>query len=245
MSLIEIANKVSKIPGLKKILKPFYYRYKKILDDRRINIFKENGMRVLNDFDQVMTKASYPYFLVFGSMLGAVREHGLIKHDLDLDVAMWYDDSDDNLLPVLERAGFRLDHSFEVDEGRGGREWTLKKDGVCIDIFFVYAPIRKYPYCCDFPHNYEETGCVSWDQLVKKYGGVPPRRIELPFNKNIIRTQFETLQLPILQNSHEILKMRYGKNYMTPIPHWTGRDIETVEHFVVWHDKLAKYTKFL
>ena len=221
MNIIELANKVAKVPGLKKILKPFYYRYKKILENKRMKKFRENGVKVVDDFDRALTNAGYPYFLVFGSMLGAVREHGFIKHDLDFDVAMWYDDVDDNFIPILEKAGFRLAHSFEVDAGRSGREWTFKKDGVGIDIFFVYASIRKHPYCCEFPHNYEETGCVSWNQLVKKYGGVPTRRIELPFNKGIIRTPFESLHLPILQNSHEILKIYYGKDYMTPIAHWT------------------------
>lgn len=45
-------------------------------------------MDVIQEFDEVMTSNSYRYFLIFGSMLGAVREHGLIKHDMDLDTAM-------------------------------------------------------------------------------------------------------------------------------------------------------------
>lgn len=57
-------------------------------------------MNVTQEFDAVMTSNSYRYFLILGSMLGgAVREHGLIKHDMDLDTAMWYEDYNDKFLP--------------------------------------------------------------------------------------------------------------------------------------------------
>ena len=105
MDIIEIANKASKIPGVKWLLKPFYYRYKRYLNDKVVNNFKENGLDIIKEYDEIMTKSGYNYFLIFGSLLGAVREKGLIKHDLDLDTAMWIDDADDNLKPTLEKAG--------------------------------------------------------------------------------------------------------------------------------------------
>lgn len=245
MNIVEIANKASKIPGVKWLLKPFYYRYKKYKEDRVIANFKRNGMSTFAEFDHILTQNGYPYFLIFGSMLGAVREHGLIKHDLDMDTAMWFEDCDDKLLNLLTDAGFKLTHSFEVDNGKSAREWTFEKNGISIDIFFVYPAIDKYPYCCDFPFSTETTGCVSWNQLMKKLGGIPPRRVEHPFTKDIVRVKFENMVLPILANSDEILKRHYGKDYMTPIAHWT-RDVTTEPptHLVMWSGKLAEYKEF-
>ena len=244
MDIIEIANKASKIPGVKWLLKPFYYRYKRYLNDKVVNNFKENGLDIIKEYDEIMTKSGYNYFLIFGSLLGAVREKGLIKHDLDLDTAMWIDDADDNLKPTLEKAGFKLTHSFEVDDGKKGREWTFEKKGISIDIFFFYPPVRENPYCCDFPDG-DGDDCVTWSQLVRKYGGVKPRRVELPITHDFIRVPFETLQLPIPINSHEILKLHYGVNYMTPIAKWT-RDVkkEPPTHLVMWDGMLAVYKEF-
>lgn len=245
MTIIELANKASKIPGVKFLLKPFYYRYKTYLKNRQVEVFKKNGMKVIEEFDKMMTDSGYAYFLIFGSMLGAIREHGLIKHDLDLDTAMWYEDADENLLFTLEKAGFKLVHSFEIDGGKSGREWTFLKDGVSVDIFFVYRAIRDNPYCCDFPIDYETTGCVSWNQMMKKCGGVIPRRVELPFSKVFKRVPYENLFLPIPENADEILRIHYGANYMIPIKNWSRDEkTEPATHLVMWKDKLAIYSEF-
>ena len=129
MKLVEFANKASKIPFVKTLLKPFYYKYKEYLRTKEIKVFNKNGLRVISEFDSVMTQNGYPYFLLFGSLLGAIREHGLIQHDFDLDTGMWFEDSDENLLPKLEAAGFQLSSSFEIEQSRLGRQWTLSKDG--------------------------------------------------------------------------------------------------------------------
>ena len=56
-------------------------------------------MNVTQEFDAVMTSNSYRYFFDFWFYVGgAVREHGLIKHDMDLDTAMWYEDYNDKFL---------------------------------------------------------------------------------------------------------------------------------------------------
>lgn len=245
MNITEIAYSAAKVPGVKWLLKPLYYRFKEYRQRKVIENFKSYGMSVIKEFDEIMTANNFHYFLIFGSMLGAVREHGLIKHDLDLDTAMWYEDYNDNLLPTLEKAGFKLEHSFVVDGGKNGMEWTLVKNGVSVDIFFVYPAINENPYCCDFPFSTEETDCVSWNQLMRKYGGVQPRRVELPFTKEYVRVPFEKFMLPIPINADEILAVHYGKDYMISIKNWVRDEKkEPAKHLVMWKDKLAIFTEF-
>ena len=54
----------------------------------------------------------YKYSLAFGTMLGAVREHGFIGHDLDIDVFVRIEDFNKNLIDCLKKAGFILKHTF-------------------------------------------------------------------------------------------------------------------------------------
>lgn len=49
-------------------------------------------LRLLEYFDSVCTNMGLKYYLVFGTLLGAVRHKGFIPWDADIDVAMFRDD---------------------------------------------------------------------------------------------------------------------------------------------------------
>lgn len=218
LKMLEVANKVAKVSLAKKLLIPIYYPIKSLFSKHKNRIFKKNALRVLAEFDHCLKQNGFVYSLAFGTLLGAVREKGFIKHDLDIDVAMWDRDYSPMLIRILSAAGFSLDHSFEAENGNYGREQTYVKDGVYIDIFFFYEDEGEYPYCCDFlSYNM----CPTYRESMKKYGRVLARRIELPMMKEVVLTPFETIQLYIPQNAHQILKFRYGEDYMIPNPQWT------------------------
>lgn len=235
--ILEIANKVAKIKGVKSLLKPIYYPYKRYLEARRNSSFLKNGKNVLQQFDKAMNEGGYFYTLAFGTMLGAVREHGFIKHDLDIDVYMWSEDWSTKLQTHLKKYGFELLHCFLVDEGALGREETYIKDNVTIDIFYLYPPIDKYPYCCDFLMY---PGTATFRQSISEHGGLIPRRIELPISKNRTNIQFEGMSLFIPKNYDEILSFRYGPDYMIPNPNWSFKSDNN--HVTVWSDKIGVFS---
>ena len=125
--LIEFAHKVSLIPGMKRLLKPFYYSYKKKLANKRKKLILHNAYSVMSDFDKALSSLGINYSIAFGTLLGAVREKGFIKHDLDLDTVVWYDDYSKDIQKILETYGFKLSHVFQLDGGKKGLEETFEK----------------------------------------------------------------------------------------------------------------------
>ena len=233
--LRKIAIRVGKLSFLKRLLRPFYNRYHKQLERNRNQMFRKNGLRVIKNFDECLTNNGYKYSLVFGSMLGAIREHGFIKHDLDMDVVMWSEDYSESLLECLNKYGFRRIKTFTVNNGSLGREETYEKDGVGIDIFYIYPAIdTNFPYCCTFL-IYKDA--VSYEDSMKKYGRILARRIQLPWIKELKRVKFENLLLPVLVNSEDLLERVYGKNYMIPDPKWKPQ--RNNDYASVWEDKMA------
>ena len=236
-----------KVKWIKPILRPFARFYYSFIDrnnikrrDKLKKSFQENGLNVLELFDKTMTSNGYKYSLAFGSMLGAVREHGFIEHDLDIDVFMWIEDFNEEVIKCLTEVGFHLKHTLIVENGNFAREDTIEKNGVQIDIFYIYPALegRKYTYCCDF---FPRGNCRSWEQSISKYGGLLPRRLEMPTSKDLKRVPFESLSLPILGNSHEFLSFRYGKDYMTPNPKWSNGENP---YIVKWSEKIALFIKY-
>lgn len=226
---------------LRKLFAPLYhiFHHEKSLDieNEQRQHLNESGLKVLDFFDQMMTRNGYKYSLAFGTMLGAVREKGFIKHDADIDVFMWIEDYNTQFRKCLLQNGFVFSHTFSVDNDKYGKEDTIELDGVQIDVFYIYPPIagRPFPYCCDFIVHPD---CLSREHSVRKHGGLLPRRIEVPISKEVVRVPFETLSLPILSNAHEFLSFRYGSDYMTPNPNWVN---SSNEYIIPWVEKVAEY----
>ena len=236
--LFEIGGKITKNKIVRSILWPFYHPYLVYLEKKRNKLFLKYGLELLSHFDKILTEEGYEYTLIFGTLLGAVREKGFLKHDLDIDVAMWHDSYSIDLKNLLEKNGFKLDHEFLVNGGKDGLEQTYEYKGVTIDIFFFYPPINEYPYCCDFGPL---PGSTTWDGSMKKFGYVLPRRLELPLKKSFIRVPFESLNLLIPANYDEILSFRYGKDYMIPNTKWSMYSENP--HVIKWIDNLGTYIK--
>lgn len=238
--LVKFANSVAKVPFAKALLKPFYYRYKRYLSIKRNKAYKEYALETIADFDRCMRDNSFTYTLMFGSMLGAVREKGFIAHDLDIDVAMWKEDYSEKVQSSLEKAGFKLLHRMVMDNGETAREETYVKNDVSIDLYCIYPPIDEYPYVCSKWAPVE--GCVTREESMKKYGYITGKRLEMPIKKDVLYVPFESIKLPIVKNSHEVLTFYYGNDYMNPNPSWS----ESVDYPYrkPWPEKRAVQTNY-
>lgn len=210
-----IIHKIGNVPGLKIVKHYLLYIVNPIEEKIKRKRFLENGLTILNEFDNVLSSNNICYSLVFGTLLGAVREKGFIKHDLDIDVAVWYDYDYKLIDRLLMESGFQLIRHALTDDGRFGRELTYSKNGVQIDIFFFYPydDINAYTTVyVPFP------GCDTMEDSIKKKGGMMPIQLILPFSHEYERIPFESLRLPVIKNRIEFLEARYGKNWTVPDP---------------------------
>ena len=226
--------------GIKQFFKPFYDRFYKQKALTRLNKkFRANALQVLETFDNCMKEAGVNYTLAFGTLLGAVREKGFIKHDLDIDVMMWSDEYSETMKNILKNAGFKLIRLSLIEDGNRGREESYTLDGLNVDIFYIYPPVVELPYVSQFV-SYPPY--PTYELSMKKLGKVLPLRVELPLARERKYVSFETIQLPIPVNYDEILKYYYGDNYMIPDPNWSMGQFD--RHIVEWREVHATYQTF-
>ena len=104
----------------------------------------------------VLNNTDIPFMLIYGTLLGAVRDGGFIKHDSDTDLLI---DEDDELklldaIPVLEKRGLLLVRYEKLTFfGLGDIVYSFMRNNMWIDIFIlqhagehcIIAGI-KYPY---------------------------------------------------------------------------------------------------
>lgn len=228
-TLSSIADTVWRIPVLKNVFSVFFKMYAKMVEKENNKLFQKNGIKVLKDFDTLMMNNNIQYSVFAGTLLGAIREGGFLSHDLDIDVVVFCDMFPSNARQLLEENGFKFLHMFLVEDGKIGREETYIKDGVSIDIFFIYSDDDFATYQCDF---YPENGAFSHRNSMNRFGYVRVRRLEFPVSRKVIRHPFSSIEVNVLANAKEWLTYRYGKDYMIPQPDF--RDKGDNPHICNW-----------
>lgn len=133
-----------------------------------------------------------PFHLHSGTALGAHREKTFIRHDEDVDLAVFAKDYSHKIIPAMKRHGFELERTFgKIDHGK---EYTfVYKNGVFLDIFFIYEgkyknnPINwyatylneicdnmKYKKCRWFSRPYRP---IRMEFLGREYKVIPKKTI--------------------------------------------------------------------
>lgn len=176
------------------------------------------GLGTITAFRDAMKEAGIPWTPVYGTLLGAIREKGFIKHDEDIDVGVWNDNLPgglDNLHRAMLKAGFKFRHSFLVDEGTFAREETWTWKGLHLDIFFFDTVdgnlCRGYLF-------YPFKGCRNVKQSIKEHGGLRVVSFDVPLSHECEEVPFESTTLPITKSAEEFVVTRYGTSWRTPDP---------------------------
>lgn len=117
---------------------------------------KDISLEILTELDKVCKRYHIPYFLAYGTLIGAVRHKGFIPWDDDIDVWVKLDDYD-RLIKLLQKeteyeilnTGFDVNFPLmftKVSDSKTSVERIEKKRGdfrrgIAVDIF----PLADYP----------------------------------------------------------------------------------------------------
>jgi len=191
-----------------------YKLYTKYINKKKRVQLKKNGTKILENLNLAFTELNIPYWLAFGTLLGAVREKRIISHDLDLDIAAWKSSHSDKIAKALSKYGFTLARTIVLGENIGLEE-TYSYKSVNIDIFYF----EKIPNNLIRCHSFYIDNSLGYTETINKYGGLFPLEITLPFNK-LIKHTFLGVHVYIPDMYTEQLVCHYGEDYMIPNSSW-------------------------
>lgn len=99
-------------------------------DEEELKKLKKAEVNILYDFIQVCEKHNINYFLAWGTAIGAVRHHGFIPWDDDIDVGMLREDYDKFVAVVEQEMGANYKLTTPVTEkGYAGTVAKLQRKG--------------------------------------------------------------------------------------------------------------------
>jgi hypothetical protein len=201
--------------SLKKI--PFIYtighKIRLNKEERKANelrtAFKKHGIDTMRDVQHVLEQTNWPFFFTCGSLLGIIRENGLIEHDLDLDVAIMENEDFtwDKLKELMEAAGFQLSRGFFIDDIL--YEVTYTREGLGVDIYIEEIVDEHTMTAPFFYRRTSEQYAERWEHSVAYMDDV--------LVENIITKRVYDFDVNIPENYEDILYGNYGESWQTPI----------------------------
>lgn len=149
--------------------------------------------RNLFDLIDIVERRGARVFLIFGTLLGAVRERGFIAHDEDMDAGVMEAERAAFLaaVPDLQAAGFSL---VRV---RDDRTFEFVREGVSLDIFLV-RPTRR------------PLAGRRWDLDGRT-------TVDYAHLERLERLEFLGRELWVPSGLEALMRRLYGKTWRTPI----------------------------
>lgn len=145
--------------------------------------------QALTHLKTILDRANVPFFLISGTLLGCIRDNGILPHDKDLDVGVWEDSIDrDTLNRICELSG-----CFEVASNKDKLIKLKHINGTFIDIFIHYYKDGKV---------YHKTSKLFWWNK--------------PFDLKTYTFLNQEFLIP--NNYKEYLDENYGSTWTVPEP---------------------------
>ena len=175
---------------------------------RRRALFEEGAESLLRNFVECMNENNIPYWLEFGTLLGAYRDGDFIPNDIDLDVGAYLKDAN-RIYHSLLKSGFKLVREFHV-VGENGLEQTYEYNGVTIDVMYFYE--REGLFWCNGAVFPQKRNKAIYTQVTAHWF--------IPFT--IVQFDFMGISVFIPENIEEHLKEIYGVDFMIYNPNFKG-----------------------
>ena len=221
MSCKKIAKMIAQKLGIKEYISAFFLK-------KQTQHFNKGNKVLLFKLDEVLNQNGLQYWLNYGTLLGAYRDHDFIKHDYDLGIGMWWIDRND-VKDLLVNNGFNLVVEFRVGkwEHPDNVEYRFEYAGAFVDIDFytIDDDNMAYTFNPDFieKHDYSKKG-VLHPFIIEK--------INNPI-RGLRQIDFIGGKFWIPTNAEEYLIYNYGKGWDTPLSVAQGFNYHNVATNVV------------
>lgn len=174
---------------------------------RSRSLLQSKGMEICRKINETLSSRGLKYFADHGTLLGLIRENGMIKHDTDMDFSIPPDQDIEPVVEALTQAGFSLVHGFAVNGAI--HEITVGYEGLTMD-FFKCHPIG------DCLGHY--VFVTKYDSKIGKYLGTMAHERKRPPLKGLEAQLFgpnRDVSVTIPVNAVEYLTASYG-NWQVP-----------------------------
>jgi len=158
----------------------------------------------------VLTTIGLNYFIIDGTLLGAIRDKDFIPHDDDLDMGVFMEEWDlplfAKVFEAMMRKGFILYHSF----GKFGENFEVAwyRKGIKLDFFFYYKEGDKRKF-----NAFLNGGRTLPDDIITySYDDF--------LIEDLILENFKGEYFNIPIDAGKVLVAKYGENWKIPDKRW-------------------------
>jgi phosphorylcholine metabolism protein LicD len=188
--------------------------FKKAASNYEASIFHENAEKTLITLSKALDENNIKAWLVYGTLLGYVREKDFISYDYDIDLGVFHNKKNLNLENILIKYGFKKIREFQIDDGIYGLEQTYELNGVTVDFFYNIDNGGEF-----LAHTFYSEETYSMNQTIERNGGLLVTEFTFtPYE--LERIKFKGGYFYIPKNPDLYLKEYYGEDYMIPNKNW-------------------------
>ena len=230
MNLNTIKRFIKETPVLNAPIRFKHSREKK----RNIKRLQQYGYTI-NDLIHDQLSGKVNYCCAYGTLLGIIRDNGMIKHDDDMDYFVVINDGHEwtVLLAGLLKIGFELDH-FYTDPNGKLTEMVFRYQGIHIDFFGLVQSSENHYISYIF---YQKKG--------KHYinGQCSTRVRYIPYFKSIESKEINGTIFAVPSNAEEILLSVYGESWITPIKNDNGEKSSDYQDYDDMYGRVFKISQ--
>lgn len=174
--------------------KPFTYEEEKITYEGLQALTREDAVHLLKTTKELLYSKQIPFYLCFGTLLGAIRNHDLIPGDEDIDVFVTDESKLRSILPYLYENGLR------VVRITSSKVYSFRLNGGAYIDIYIQHPITGFSIWRPFCYSLANNGYTP-KNLLKEF-------IEIEFleGRYLVPKEYETL-----------LELWYGKTWRVPV----------------------------
>lgn len=189
---------------------PFYFDELDLEYENSKALDKKKAKKNLLLFKDVLDAHHLDFYIMHGTLLGAIREQDFIDFDIDIDTCTNNEKELINLIPILCEVGLKLCRYNK------GKIYSFIKDDIYIDVYI-----------------YKEAPFMFYYKYCRYLGRLFPKKFFDGFEIiNFLNTQFKAPN-----HSIELLEYWYGKEWRVPCPNCPSNDTIWFEKPLIWIKK--------